>query len=99
MRPKVHERLRYAEWLREAQQFDKVLEQIELARTESETVDERDRRVNIVHDALAGWVAVGPAEVDKGHYRQRVIRTVVEGAFELKIKTRTQQKQQSGGQA
>lgn len=43
MRPKVHERLRYAEWLREAQKFDQALEQIELARTESETVDERDR--------------------------------------------------------
>ena len=43
MRPKVHERLRYAELLRDAQQFDKAIEQIDLARTESETVDERDR--------------------------------------------------------
>ncbi len=43
MRPKVHERLRLAEWYRDGQQFEKALEQIELARNESETVDERDR--------------------------------------------------------
>ncbi|MCS7465237.1 DUF1583 domain-containing protein [Stieleria sp. ICT_E10.1] len=41
--PTIEDRLRYSEWLRDAEQYDAALEQIALAATATENVDERER--------------------------------------------------------
>lgn len=43
LKPKVIHRLRYVEWLNEAQEFEKANEQLDLARRESDNVEDRAR--------------------------------------------------------
>ncbi len=43
MDPTITERLRYAEWLRDAESFDEALQQLELAGEQTDTMDDRDR--------------------------------------------------------
>ena len=43
MNPTLTERLRYAEWLSDAGEYDNALEQLELADEQTDTVDDRDK--------------------------------------------------------
>ena len=57
--PTIDERLRYAEWLRDASSFEEALEQLRLAGEQTDTVDDRDR---VFAAAVQTYQAAGQLE-------------------------------------